>query len=45
MTDQLNKLQQDLSKTREASRELARCDDAKVRAVLETLAERTLANE
>jgi len=44
MTDQLNKLQQDLSKTREASRELARCDDAKVRAVLETLAERTLAN-
>ncbi len=45
MNDQRQYLEQGLAKVREASRELARCDDAKIRSVLETLAERTIANE
>ncbi len=45
MSDQRQYLEQGLAKVREASRELARCDDAKIRSVLETLAERTIANE
>jgi glutamate-5-semialdehyde dehydrogenase len=38
-------LEQGLLKTREASRQLAQCDDAKIRLVLETLADRTIAAE
>ena len=44
MTDQKQYLQQGLANAREASRTLARCRDAKIRAVLETLADRTLAD-
>lgn len=38
-------LKQGLINTREASRQLAQCDDAKIRSVLETLADRTIAAE
>ncbi len=38
-------LSQGLVNAREASRQLARCDDAKIRSVLETLAERTIEAE
>jgi glutamate-5-semialdehyde dehydrogenase len=38
-------LAQGLAKAREASRQLAQCSDEKIRRVLETLAERTLAAE
>ena len=43
MTDQLKYLEQGLRSAREAARQLAQLDDSKVRAVLEALAERTLA--
>ena len=43
MTDQQIYLEQGLTKTREAARELARCDDVKIRTAIEALAERTLA--
>ena len=45
MTDQQKHLEQGLRKAREAARTLARCDDAMIRAVLESLATRTLAAE
>ena len=45
MTDQQKYLQQGLTKAREASRKLARCEDATIRAALETLADRTMAAE
>ena len=45
MNDQQNHLEQDLINCREASRKLAQCDDAKIRAVLETLAGRTMEAE
>jgi glutamate-5-semialdehyde dehydrogenase len=45
MSNQQHYLEHGLIKAREASRELARCDDAKIRAVLESLADRTIANE
>jgi glutamate-5-semialdehyde dehydrogenase len=45
MTDQKQYLQQGLSKAREASRSLAQCEDAKIRGVLEALAQRTMAAE
>lgn len=38
-------LEQGLINSREASRQLAQCDDAKIRLVLEVLAERTIAAE
>jgi glutamate-5-semialdehyde dehydrogenase len=38
-------LTQGLINTREASRQLAQCDDAKIRSVLETLADRTIEAE
>lgn len=38
-------LEQGLVKSREASRQLAQCDETKIRLVLETLAERTIAAE
>jgi glutamate-5-semialdehyde dehydrogenase len=44
MNDTRNHLQQGLEHAREAARELARCDDATVRAVLYALAEKALAN-
>jgi glutamate-5-semialdehyde dehydrogenase len=45
MSDQTNYLQQGLANAREASRELARCDDAIICSVLKSLAERTIAAE
>ena len=45
MSDQQHYLEQGLIRAREASRELARCDDAKIQAVLESLADCTIANE
>ena len=42
MGDQQHYLGDDLIKTREASRELARCDDKKIRSLLESLADRTM---
>ena len=45
MGDQQQYLEQGLINTREASRELARCDDNRIRSVLESLAERTIAAE
>ncbi len=45
MGNQQQYLEQGLIRVREASRELARCDDANIRAVLESLADRTIANE
>ncbi len=45
MSDQQHYLEQGLAKAREASRELAGCDDAKIRLVLEALADRTMAEE
>ncbi|MDX2417743.1 MAG: glutamate-5-semialdehyde dehydrogenase [Xanthomonadales bacterium] len=45
MNDQQNQLEQGLINCREASRKLAQCDDAKIRAVLETLAGRTMEAE
>ena len=45
MNDDQQYLQQGLINVREASRGLARCDDAKIRAVLESLADRTIAKE
>ena len=45
MGDQQQYLEQGLINTREASRELARCDDNKIHSVLESLAERTIAAE
>jgi len=43
--DQEQSLQEGLARAREASRELAGCDDDQIRAVLESLADRTLAAE
>ena len=43
MEDQQEYLDSGLAKTREAARELARCDDAAIRAVLNSLADETLA--
>lgn len=43
--DQLEYLEHGLYAAREAARKLAQADDAKIRAVLETLADRTLATE
>ncbi|MBT8073620.1 MAG: gamma-glutamyl-phosphate reductase, partial [Xanthomonadales bacterium] len=45
MSDQQHYLEQGLAKAREASRELVGCDDAKIRLVLEALADRTMAEE
>ena len=45
MSDQQLYLQQGLENAREASRDLAMCDDAKIRAMLESLAEHTIAAE
>jgi glutamate-5-semialdehyde dehydrogenase len=45
MNDRQDYLEQGLINAREASRELARIDDAKIRLLLEALAERTLARE
>jgi glutamate-5-semialdehyde dehydrogenase len=45
MNDQQHYLQQGLENAREAARELAMCDDAKIRAMLESLAEQTIAAE
>ena len=45
MAEQLHYLQQGLAAARQASRALARCDDARIRAVLETLADRTIGAE
>ena len=45
MNDKQQHLKQGLINCREASRELAHCDDAKIQAVLETLARRTLESE
>ena len=45
MNDQQKYLEQGLSACREASRKLAKLDDAKIRVVLEALAARTLATE
>ena len=45
MTDQKPYLHKGLSKAREASRSLAQCEDAKIRTVLEALAQRTMAAE
>jgi len=38
-------LEQGLARAREASRELALCDDTKIRSVLESLADRAIAAE
>ena len=43
MEDQKKYIDSSLEKTREAARELARCDDAAIRAVLNSLADETLA--
>ena len=45
MSEQHLYLQQGLVNAREASRDLAMCDDAKIRAMLESLAEHTIAAE
>jgi len=45
MSNQQQYLELGLIKVREAARELARYDDAKTRSVLESLADRTIANE
>jgi len=45
MSDQQQYLEQGLIKAREAARELARCDDATLCSVLESLADRTVAAE
>ncbi len=45
MSNQHQYLEQELIRTREASRELARCDDEQIRSVLESLADRTMAAE
>lgn len=45
MSDQQRYLQQGLENAREASRDLAMCDDGKIRAMLESLAEHTIAAE
>ncbi len=45
MSDQQQALQSGLANAREASRELARVEDATIRSVLESLAERTIAAE
>jgi glutamate-5-semialdehyde dehydrogenase len=45
MNDRQDYLEHGLINAREASRELAGCDDAKIRLVLEALAERTIAAE
>ena len=45
MSDPQQYLEQGLIKAREASRELAQCDDAKIRDVLEALADRAIAAE
>jgi len=45
MSDQQQYLEQGLINAREAARELACCDDAKIRAVLEALADNTIAAE
>jgi len=45
MRDQQQYLDKGLSNAREAARELAQCDDATIRAVLEALADRTIAAE
>lgn len=45
MTDKQKYLEQGLRKAREASRQLARCDDATICAALEALADRTMAAE
>lgn len=45
MSNQQQYLEKGLIEVREASRKLARCDDAKIRSVLESLADRTIANE
>jgi glutamate-5-semialdehyde dehydrogenase len=44
MTDQLHDLEQGLHAAREAARQLVQYDDKTIRAVLETLADRTLAS-
>lgn len=45
MSDQQHYLEQGLINAREAARELAQCDDAKIRTVLGALADRTIAAE
>ena len=45
MRDQQQYLDKGLINAREAARELAQCDDATIRAVLEALADRTIAAE
>jgi len=45
MSDQQQYLEQGLIKAREAARELARCDDASICSVLESLADRAIAAE
>jgi len=45
MSDEQQYLEHGLISVREAARELARCNDAKIRAVLESLADRTIAAE
>jgi glutamate-5-semialdehyde dehydrogenase len=45
MSNQHQYLEQELLRTREASRELARCDDEQIRSVLESLADRSIAAE
>jgi len=45
MSDQKQYLQQGLTNARAASRELALCDDEKISAMLNTLADRTIAAE
>jgi glutamate-5-semialdehyde dehydrogenase len=45
MSDPQQYLEKGLISAREAARELARCDDAKIRSVLESLAERMIAAE
>jgi len=45
MSDQQEYLEQGLTSAREASRELARCDVAKIRNVLQSLADRAIAAE
>ena len=45
MNKQQQYLEKGLARAREAARELARCDDRKIRSVLESLADRTIAAE
>lgn len=45
MSDQKQYLEEGLRNAREASRELARCDDALIREILESLADRAIAAE